>query len=164
MNYSIKKDAKPNETIQKIKSILNKYKIDIKVRFSAKGNFFCSTRHTISHSDIGTNGKGTSEINALASGYAELMERLQTQWLFEYRNENFIFHADEKLVPLCNYTDAIIQNDFKNSNFNQKNIEKLISLFFFFSEDRKKRLGDNVSTIPFVSYKTKKLNIYRGVA
>ena len=41
----------------------------------------CSNRVTIAGTNIGTNGKDTSEQYCLASGYAEFMERLQNNIL-----------------------------------------------------------------------------------
>ena len=80
MNYSIYKDDKPEQTVDKIKSILNNLGIETVEDFKRhKENEVASVRITIKGSnDTGTNGKGTTEEKALASGYAEFMERLQT--------------------------------------------------------------------------------------
>ena len=81
MLYSKKKDCKPEETIKKISSILN----DIGLNHSFQINESSSdNKESNLHScrilvnDIAvSNGKGTNKIYSLASGYAELMERLQ---------------------------------------------------------------------------------------
>jgi ribosomal protein S12 methylthiotransferase accessory factor len=74
------KDRKPMDTVNKIKGILEKIGIETEVEWVAAGIDNCySNRVSIKGSGIGSNGKGTSKEFCLASGYAELMERLQNK-------------------------------------------------------------------------------------
>ena len=85
LDYSICKDKTVDETIATIKHILHKCSIELnEAILERKGNPVASVRLTINGTNIGTNGKGTNLKNALASGYAEFIERLQNQILEFY--------------------------------------------------------------------------------
>lgn len=72
------KDASPKETINKIREILNGIGIiPIETHWKNSIKNYVSVRLTIQECSIGVNGKGTNHDYALASAYAELMERLQ---------------------------------------------------------------------------------------
>ncbi len=76
--YSKHKDCTPEQTIETIKSILDG--LGIKTEVNALNHPFYGTysNHVqIAGTAIGANGKGTTEAYALASGYAELIERIQ---------------------------------------------------------------------------------------
>ncbi len=80
MLYSILKDEKPKNTVAKIKKIISELKIELKEEYFIDNSSSApvSVRLTFkNNSNIGTNGKGTCIENALASAYAEFMERLQ---------------------------------------------------------------------------------------
>lgn len=75
------KAVSPEETINKIRTILNNVGILLKENSCEKDGLY-ACRLTINNDgmsalNIGTNGKGRSYEYALASGYAEFMERLQ---------------------------------------------------------------------------------------
>lgn len=75
------KAVSPENTINKIRSILNNVGIFLKESSYEKDGLY-ACRLTINNNglsvlNIGTNGKGRSYEYALASGYAEFMERLQ---------------------------------------------------------------------------------------
>lgn len=72
------KDARPIETVDRIKGILKKYGIETVEQWGQSNVPNCySLRVTIAGTKIGTNGKGVNKEFALASGYGEFMERLQ---------------------------------------------------------------------------------------
>lgn len=68
----------PEHTVQRIKDIISRHEIPVIEQALGDGDMFCSCRIYISHDDdssIGTNGKGMNRQYAMASGYAEFMER-----------------------------------------------------------------------------------------
>ncbi len=76
--YSKHKDRDPQGTVDGIVEMLEQAGLDTEVRWTSHPfEGLCSNRVTIAGTNIGTNGKGTSEQYCLASGYAEFMERLQ---------------------------------------------------------------------------------------
>ena len=104
--YSKHKDRTPEQTVAAIKSILDGLGIQTEVvghNHPFQGTY--SNHVQIVGTKIGSNGKGTTESYALASGYAELIERLQngmaahrqfrTQLFQEY---GFYRFADERLA------------------------------------------------------------------
>lgn len=79
MQYSKHKDASPEDTINRIKSIISGVGIETNEIWVDSGIENAYSNHvSIPNTSFGTNGKGTSREYALASGYAELIERLQT--------------------------------------------------------------------------------------
>ncbi len=106
MQYSILKDDKTENTVKKIKEILQdslslqlNEKEFIGASLNNKGLY--SVRVTIpDRYDIGTNGKGTSLINAQASGYAEFMERIQNLHLMPVLSDSYTRCPDEKIYNL----------------------------------------------------------------
>lgn len=93
----------PSGTVNRIKGIISTHSIPVKEKELGDGRDFCSCRIYISNDEddsIGTNGKGMSEDYALASGYAEFMERFQNR-VIVYPNPASInatcrFFPDEK--------------------------------------------------------------------
>lgn len=80
------KDAPPQETISRIKGILASLGVKTRETFYDANGLFYSCRIEIDNYGldslgIGANGKGMTREYALASGYAELMERLQNKFL-----------------------------------------------------------------------------------
>lgn len=72
------KDAHPLDTVNRIKGILSGHGIQTEELWSPSNVPHCySLRVNIAGTNIGANGKGVNEVFALASGYGELMERLQ---------------------------------------------------------------------------------------
>lgn len=72
------KDAHPLDTVKRIKSILEAHQIKTEEYWGTSDVPHChSLRINISGTAIGANGKGVNREFALASGYGELMERLQ---------------------------------------------------------------------------------------
>lgn len=82
----IYKDDTPQNTIKRIKNILDNIGIKTKEFLYENRGICYSCRITLANQgleslDIGVNGKGMSPEYSLASGYAELMERLQNKFL-----------------------------------------------------------------------------------
>ena len=79
------KDDTPVATVKRIKDILNKLGIKTSEKYYSPGiNGLFSCRITIRGTEIGQNGKGTTPEYALASGYAEFIERLSTGFLIPF--------------------------------------------------------------------------------
>lgn len=79
------KSAAPEDTVRQIREILDKCGIDVTENWNSSGiESARSLRVTISGTNTGQNGKGSTEMYARASGYAEFMERLQTGFLFQH--------------------------------------------------------------------------------
>mgnify|MGYP003289685652 CR=1 FL=1 len=91
------KAALPQDTVKRVKSILNDIGLKTQERFFGDKNIVCSARVTLDCEgvdvfDIGTNGKGLDFDYALASAYGELMERLQNKmliWGIKYATHQF---------------------------------------------------------------------------
>ncbi len=81
------KDANPLETLNKIKTILSDIGIQVSHSFVETSIENCFSSRVFLEGQlknfIGTNGKGTTKEFCLASGYAELMERIQNS-MFMY--------------------------------------------------------------------------------
>lgn len=98
------KDDLPANTISKIKKILDNLGIYTIEKWFEPVNGLFSLQISIKGTGIKTNGKGTAPEYALASAYAEFIERLQNLALInfsspEIRHYKGFYHApDEKLV------------------------------------------------------------------
>ena len=75
-DYSRYKDRKPEDTILEIQRILNGIGVFPKLTWTGSYRGAVSTRVTLYPTSLGTNGKGSDDVFATASGYAELMERM----------------------------------------------------------------------------------------
>ena len=76
------KDAQPADTLCRIREILRAHGIQTREQWNDSGVPHChSVRVMITGTPFGTNGKGVTRELALASGYGELMERLQLGYL-----------------------------------------------------------------------------------
>ncbi len=72
------KDEKPLKTVEKIRNILHEIGMETTENWNESGVPYCySLRVSVVGTDFGTNGKGLTKEFALASGYGELIERLQ---------------------------------------------------------------------------------------
>lgn len=112
------KDKKPEETINNVKSFFLKkgYRTEEKIiKNPFPGVWWC--RIVLYYNDIeiqGANGKGTTQIFALASGYAELYERY-----CNFLNSTFYSKINhKKLYEIC----------YKKNGYNLFPDEKLISI------------------------------------
>ena len=78
------KAATPEQTVDRIKCIIAHHCLPVEEQLLGDGDMFCSCRISLANggdTSIGTNGKGMRMDYALASGYAEFMERLQNRVL-----------------------------------------------------------------------------------
>jgi len=98
MATKLYKDAKPAETITRIKSILSQNGIAVTENAMQGINGVYSVRLLINDIALGTNGKGLTLEAAQASAYAELVERLQNFALYK-----FIYPAKDKRSDLPFY-------------------------------------------------------------
>lgn len=78
------KDAPPADTLHRIQEILRAHGIRTREQWNESGVPHChSVRISVAGTPFGTNGKGVTRELALASGYGELMERLQLGYLMK---------------------------------------------------------------------------------
>jgi len=101
---ALRKDCSLKDTIKNIKNILKKNNIKVKYKYYSFNNIFFSVRVFLKNfQTIGTNGKGLTKKQALASGLSEFMERLQNKTLIlpfftikVKENELFFKHTELK--------------------------------------------------------------------
>lgn len=116
------KDSPPGETIGRIRKILDSIGIRVKETMFSHNRLSFSCRITVdnpgfSELNIGTNGKGLTEEYALASGYAEFMERLQNKFLI---NEAMRFAGrieGEQPLPFRFFPDEILTSESDTTEF-----------------------------------------------
>lgn len=99
------KDDSPSNTVKRIKEMLKTYGIETEEKWNESGVPNChSLRVSVFGTAFGVNGKGVTEEFALASGYGELMERLQLGRIFsaEQQKENAYeaLRADDTSLPM----------------------------------------------------------------
>ena len=119
------KDANPVDTINKIKNILSDININVNHFFVETGVENCFSSHVFIEGKlkdfIGTNGKGTTEEFCLASGYAELMERVQNNMFFygiHYLDQDTIDEIDKIMItPQYKNWDELLEDE--DSYFNK---------------------------------------------
>lgn len=123
------KDSLPHETVNKIRNILYKLNIFVKEKWQSNPiNDIYSVRLEIIGTKIGANGKGTTEEYALASAYAEFMERLLNGVLFSnwttVGNEIFVISPDEEALIVEEYykDNLIFDNIIKELNLPNRGI------------------------------------------
>ncbi len=138
---NIRKECKPQLTIEKIKKILKQNNIKVKeYKFKNINKELYSIRIEIKgFYNLGTNGKGISKDLAKASAYAELMERLQSRLLipiYYLTKENSFINTDEIVEPKIIQKNQNIINTFfennvnKNIFFNNNSKYNLISKYY----------------------------------
>lgn len=118
------KETTPDKTVKRIKQILKQNGVEIEENWSKKSKVGTySLRVCVKGTNIGQNGKGMTKDFALASGYAEFLERYQNGILVfrpEKKTEElpFVYSADEKELTVKEITeqdDSFIQNLFENN-------------------------------------------------
>lgn len=161
------KEVDPVNTVKRIKGILKNLDIEVEEYWLPKSKADTySLRLTIKGCSIGTNGKGWNKNYAMASAYAEFMERLQNGWLlryyYKYPNENgFYKTVDEKLLSA---REIVEQNssfiDFymrKRKIESASNMEKEIAFSSVQKLDYYFIHSDQYITIPFCNITTKQM-------
>lgn len=120
LNIYNRKDALPEETIKRIKKMLKDNKIKVKESkiININNSVFSVRLELKSIPGVGTNGKGITKEYALASAYAEFMERLQTKFLLKAtflnkENEKKAF-CDEFYMDYNEFikNEKIVKNDY----------------------------------------------------
>ena len=154
------KDRQPEETISRIRYILEKNNIFIEEPDEGASfnycNRFYSFRIRIKGTNLGVNGKGITKELAMASALAEFMERLQNFLIFEtplgvrvsfnpYVEKKFTFHFDinEKILSPEDFPD--LPSDFKMSNLSPDD-------FASFWENYKEILIKQNKNMPFLPF------------
>ena len=128
-NWKGYKAVSPNETIERIRQILSKNGIQTECRKFGKDGICSSVRVILSDNklgrlDIGTNGKGMNEDYAVASAYAEFMERLQNKMLiFTSKYASPLFRTNNPAL-VDNYPEALSFRYFPDEEYRRiDNIE-----------------------------------------
>ena len=94
------KEVEPEETVKRLKNLLNKIGIEVDEKWSNESSVGTySLRIAIKGTDIGQNGKGITKEFAMASSYAEFFERFQNG-VFRFRMEK-----PTKDLPFSNAPD-----------------------------------------------------------
>ena len=144
-SYNKYKDNGPEDTVHRIRQILEQIGLKTAVEWTSCGlEGAYSNRVTLFPTEIGANGKGTSESYALASGYAELIERLENGILIRTavprnpKQYGFLRFPDEKRLTA---EELMEQHDPLT--------RLLFSRFMLLSDSAKRRfLGDPLWHFP----------------
>ena len=122
------KDASPLHTVALIKNILKEHNIVTQEKWYETSVPHCYTvRITVEGTSFGTNGKGLNEEFALASGYGELMERLQL---------GFIGDSDaKKSDEVTLQSNAKVPVDVSSLLHNRQWYEKLNEKYHAYTND-----------------------------
>ena len=159
-NYKKFKERSPEDTVFEIRRILNGAGLFTTMEWPAgEMDGARSNRVTLYPlRSLGQNGKGTDELFATASGYAELLERMQNNFLAQKLHgqdlnewEGFFEFPDEKLMPI---RDVIAQQDpYLTDLFTRLGLflpahrEQLLRNF---SENYYCRTDDQIPVVPYV--------------
>ena len=152
------KETTPDKTVKRIREILKKHKIEVEENWTKKSSVNTySLRLCIKGTNIGQNGKGMTKEFALASAYAELLERYQNGMLV-FRQEKpteelpFIYSGDEKKLTI----DEIIE---EKDSFTEKIFEENKDKYANKKELLQEILGKEkeIIALPYYSVKDKKV-------
>lgn len=152
--YNFKyKDCDPNETISLCKNIISSFNFDIKEDITKISNNLYSVNLMDTISGMVSNGKGVTEDYALASGYAEFLERIQNALFVKGWNNDygkFEYYPDEyqdtaqKILENQDIIKDIEMLFVVSNNRYPYNIEELISFL--------KVLNNNEDYYKFVDF------------
>lgn len=148
MKYNLCKDSTPENTINRIKTILNNFQINIKEEIIEKkvnSNLSITAIHLKLNNMPLTNGKGTSKINAEASAYGELMERTQNQIIFGFsQTKEYKYSPDSINISFQELKSIPLKKYFRNKN-----------LFIKMENILDEGKTNNYTLIPFFNIKDK---------
>ena len=157
------KEATPEQTVKRIKKILNDIGIEVEEKWSKKSSVGTySLRVCIKGSDMGQNGKGMTKEFAMASGYAEFMERLQNgvfRFRIEKPNEELPFSnaPDEKSLTveeLMKENNSLLEHILKVNGYeNKTKDEKIEYVKEMLNENTKLVEKSNRLSVPYYSVK-----------
>lgn len=159
------KEVSPQETVKRIKDILNNVGIKVEENWSKRSSVNTySLRVCIEGTNLGQNGKGMTKEFAMASGYAEFLERLQNNML-RFRTEKpskelpFINYPDEKYITveeLMEKNNSLLEEIIKKLKYEEKpkkeKIEYIKRLLDLESSTDQK---ENRLSLPYYSVKNK---------
>lgn len=161
------KDALPQDTIIKIRKILNEQGIiPIESSWNNTVEGYFSVRLVIQDTNLGVNGKGTTHEYALASAYAELMERLQNMTQYRltidvsskaHQYRNFYYAPDEKGISTYDiiYSDDDWIRQQKKMMPNEVDFQELLKNWQKISYEP---IPYDFISIPFMNLCTKRLS------
>ncbi len=120
MNYIEYKDNSPEKTIKNIKETIEKLNIKIVEKYCNRQQ---DTDDVVSVEialenipEISVRGKGINKINALASGYGEFIERIQTHQLIDFSGDSYFFEPDEIICNYKNLENNVFAGEIENKN------------------------------------------------
>lgn len=157
------KDAAPTKTVERILDIIKNNEIAISEEYVESGLESCHTfRLLLSGTTSGCNGKGVTRELARASAYAELMERLQSNTIFEVGNVDTKFSDakyfdTEELVKNCGPFFESIAKAHPKSNGKIASVDEIAELCLMLGGE------ESVKVIPFFNA-SKKQDTYFPVA
>lgn len=157
------KEITPEETVKKLKGLLEKLGIEVEEKWSDESSVGTySLRVCIKGTDIGQNGKGMTKEFAMASGYAEFFERMQNG-IFRFRMEEptkeipFRNAPDEKhltVEELMSKENAVFQNILKkNSKENVSKQEQINYIKEVLNETSNLVPKEDYTSLPYYSVK-----------
>lgn len=157
-DYSKHKDRDPQQTVAAIRAKLASMGIETDLAWTSHqfdGTWSC--RVTITGTSLGTNGKGTSQDYAMASGYAELLERIQNKGIghrthieASFATHGFYDFPDERMVTaieLVERHDPVI--DAWLEGWGCETDAQKIKLVREYSHAEHRREDDLVVEVPF---------------
>ena len=162
-DYSKHKDRDPQQTVEDIRAKLASMGIETDLVWTSHqfdGTWSC--RVTITGTSLGTNGKGTSQDYAMASGYAELLERIQNKGLghrthieSSFATHGFYDFPDERMVTateLVERHDPVIEGWLEG--WGCVTDAQKVKLVREYSHAEYRREDDLVAEVPFTDLGT----------
>ena len=154
------KETTPDKTVKRIKEILKNHKIQVEENWTKKSSVNTySLRLCIKGTNIGQNGKGMTKDFALASAYAEFLERYQNGILV-FRPEKptkelpFTYSGDEKklsIEEIMKENDSFIEKIYEENK--QECPDKKELLRKIFGQEK----GKKIISLPHYSVKEKRV-------
>lgn len=151
------KETSPEKTVKRIKEILKKHGVEVEENWKKKSSVGTySLRLCIKGTNLGQNGKGMTKEFAMASAYAEFLERYQNGILvFRPEKETeelpFVYSADEKklsLEEIEKQEDSFINQIYEDNKTEVSSKAELL---------KKILVDDNIIALPHYSVRDKKI-------
>ena len=159
-NYSKFKERAPEQTVERVKKILSDLDIKTKETWMDSGVEGCyAVRVSLEDTGSGANGKGTNKEYCLASGYAELLERLQPDFVYlgEHSPEVMAYAGFERFPDETRPTAKELAEE--DNAFTRLLFDKFSCFTPYMKEALMKSFieaigyGDTLASVPFVSVK-----------